>query len=323
MYNQDIKNRFMWENEDSIGKSSAAYNAYEELFEISAPLETEKGRDLAELYRSEMAYLDELVETQSKIPPMRYKANLLRYFTWYKKKYPDAITRPALSWVLDSLSGYKRSIVSSPTHLQIELNKIFRPEDGGTIDIVYRSFFWIAFAGVRCREDADLLEVKDIDVESMTFILDGHRYPIYPQGLKAMLLAAKNSSLMYEHSNYKEGTVVYKTRVAGDKVLRGIKGDADDQWIMESIRKRTAAAAKEDSTAKRLSYRSVMHSGAFYRQYELEASGMDVDFSAVVKESRHGKTFSKASLAAARGKTNALFKDEYYIWKYLMYKDKV
>ena len=323
MYNQNIKNRFMWDVEEMINKGSAAYNTYKVLFEISAPLEIESGRDLAELYRSEIAHLDELVAKYPEIEPMRYRANLLRYFTWYAAKYPEAETRAAHSWVMDSLETYRKTIVSSPEHLQIELNKIFRPEDSRTIDNVYRSFFWIAFGGVRYREDADLLEAKDINVENMEFTLDGYEYPLYRQGLKAILSAANDTSLMYENSNYRNSKAIPRARAGGDKVLRGIKAEADDTWIMETIRKRTALVIKKDPTAKRLSYRSVLHSGIFYRQYELEAIGMDVDFAGVVKEVRDGKGFSsRHSYDSARTRLNTRLKDEYYVWKYLMYKDK-
>lgn len=323
MYNQDVKNRFMWELETAKRKNSIVYSAYEKLFDLSEQIEADRGRDLAELYRSELAYLDKVVKTQSKIPTVRYKASLLRYFQWYQNRFPGADAGYALSWVLDSLQEYKQSIVSSPTHLQIEMNKIFKPEESPYIDNVYRCFLWIAFGGVRNRSDADVLEPKDINFKEMCFWLDGHSYPIYPQGIKAMRSAVNDSVFMYDNANYKNSQVIPRDRVPGSKILRGIRADAGSSWIMDGIRFRTVEVGKADPTIKRFSYRSVFRSGIFYRQYELEMSGMDVDFSSVIKESRHGKEFSKPSLEVIRSKNNALFKDEYYVWKYLMYKDKV
>lgn len=323
MYNQDIKNRFMWELEISQRKSSAVYSAYAKLFDLSEQIEVDKGRDLAELYRSELAYLDKIVKTQSKIPTSRYKACLLRYFQWYKNRFPAADTGYALSWVLDSLEQFKQGLVSSPTHLQIEMDKIFKPEEGSYIDNVYRCFLWIAFGGVRYKIDADTLESKDIKFEEMCFWLDGYSYPIYPQALKAMRSAVKDPVFMCDNASYRNSQVIPRDRVPGNKVLRGVRADAGSSWIMDGIRLRIAEVAKDDPTVKNFSYRSVFKSGIFYRQYELEMSGMDVDFSGVVKESRHGKDFPKTSLDATRSRDNAQFKDEYYIWKYLMYKDKV
>ena len=47
---------------------------------------------------------------------------------------------------------------------------------------------------------------------------------------------------------------------------------------------------------------------------------MDVDFSYLIKKT---EKLTGGRLTIRRAAINAELKDEYYIWKYLMYKDKV
>lgn len=318
MYNQDIKSRFIWENEDAIERSSAVYNAYARLFALSSELESHAGKDLAAFDPVELRFLDLMVKEKGRMLPMRYKACLLRYLDWCHG-HVDINAAEGINYILSSLQEYKDTVVSGPIHMQIALDGIFHPEERENIDVMYRCFLWIAFAGVRSKEDADTILVSDIDLSNRFFVFDGDKYPIYPQALKAFDITLKNTDFVYEHPNYTR----LRPRIDNNKFLRGFKGDADDKWIMVDIRKKTAAAHKRNQDAKRLSYRSALHSGIFYRQYEQEAAGMDVDFSHLIKDKESDQNAKRKNLTMRRANINACLKDEYYIWKYLMYKDKV
>lgn len=318
MYNEDIKNRFMWDISWQIGRSGQTYKAFKQLFIASEPLEREKGRDLAELYSSQMAALDEIEAVRS-IPPMRYRACLLRYMEWYKNQYPDASVEYGLSWVLDSLQRYKSSIVVNPTQLQIELDKLFGSEDEATMDAVYRCYLWIAYAGVASKVDAFALTPLDVNLPELCFTLDGCKYPIYQPAIQSFAAAAYRTELLYEHPNY----TTMRRRIPGDKLLRGFKGDAEGDWISRKIRERIGIRQANGIDCKCITYSSLLHSGWFYRQHELEMAGADVDFSHVVKPVSFRKELSPTALYGKKMRVNAELKDEYYVWKYLFYKGVV
>ena len=318
MYNQDIKGRFMWDCEDTIGRGSVAYNAYKRLFELSSPLEEKSGKDLAAFDSDGFTRYETLIDEGSwRLPTMRYRACMLRYLDWCRS-HTDIDVSKGTDHILDGLSEYKNSIVSGPIHLQVSLDKIFPPVDSETPDVLFRCFLWMAFAGARPKQFAGSIMVEDVDIKNRVFFYNGDTYPIYPQALEAFDRVIKANEFICDHPNY---TCISKQdRVSSNKFLRGVKADADSVWLMEGVKRKTRSAHDKDPEAKRLSYRSVMHSGLFYRQYEAEAAGLDVDFAYLIKESGN---YTGGRLTTRRAAINAELKDEYYVWKYLMFKDKV
>lgn len=316
MYNQGIKGRFMWDCEDTIGRGSPAYNAYRRLFELSSGLEEKFGKDLAAFSSDEFAMFEKLIAGNLRIAPMRYRASMLRYLDWCNSGRADINTSEGTAHILNELAEYKNTIVSGPVHLQVALDKIFDEESRHTIDVMYRCFLWMAFAGVRNKQFASAISVNDVDVGKRIFFYNGKEYPIYPQALEAFDLTKSSTAFVYEHPNY----TCSRDRVKSDRFLRGIKADAGSDWIMLAVRKKTGEAHLRNPEAKRLSYQSTMHSGIFYRQYEAEAAGMDVDFTYLLNESAYQ---DRACFISRKSTINADLKDEYYVWKYLMYKDKV
>jgi len=316
MYNRDIKARFIWDNEEYIRHGSVAYNAYKRLFALSSELEKEFGKDLAAFDSDELAKFEKLVDENLKMLPMRYRASMLRYLEWCHSGHVDINASEGINHILEGLSEYKKTIVSGPIHLQVSLDKIFDAENKRTIDVIYRCFLWMAFAGVRNKHFANSATADDVDLDKRIFFYNGDAYPIYPQAIEAFDLVLKSTAFIYEHPNYTRSS----NRINSDKLLRGIKADADSIWIASEIKKKSRIAYEKNPEVKRLSYRSVLHSGIFYRQYEAEAAGMDVDFSYLIKKT---EKLTGGRLTIRRAAINAELKDEYYIWKYLMYKDKV
>lgn len=316
MYNRDIKARFIWDNEESIGHNSAAYNAYRRLFVLSSGLEEELGKDLAAFNSDELARFEKLVAENLKMLPMRYRASMLRYLDWCHSGHVDINASEGIDHILDGVNEYKNTVVSGPVHLQVSLDRIFDAENKHTIDVIYRCFLWMAFAGVRNKHFANSVTVDDVCLDKRIFFYNGDTYPIYPQALEAFDLAQTSTAFIYEHPNYTRSS----NRINSDKLLRGIKADADSICIAEEIKRKSKIAYKKNPEVKRLSYRSVLHSGIFYRQYEAEAAGMDVDFSYLIKKT---EALTGRRLTIRRAAINADLKDEYYVWKYLMYKDKV
>lgn len=319
IYNEKVKGRFMWESERELRRGSNAYVSYATMFQISGAFESRAGKDLAELSADELKKVCDLFAKHTSDRVLRYTTNLLRYLRWYKNKYPDKDIGAAWKWVMGQLDKYRISLVASPTHLQLELNKIFRPEESDTIDNIYRTYFWLAFSGLRDKENACKVSIDDVRIDEMKFFANGVSFYLYPQSIKAVSRAAKCTSLNYEHPNYKGG-IVSRDRYDSQMLLRGIKQDADIESLMVGVKKKTAAVCAKDPTAKRLTYRSVYDSGLFYRQLDLEASGMDVDFRDDIMKMRDVNGYStEQSLNVVIDKTHGRLKDEYYVWKYLLY----
>lgn len=319
IYNEKVKGRFMWESERELRRGSNAYVSYTALFQTAGAIESKADKDLAELGVDDIKKICDLFAKHAVARVLRYVTNLLRYLRWYRSRYPGGDTDAAWEWVMKQIDKYRMSFVASPTHLQLELNKIFRPEESNTIDNIYRTYFWLAFSGLRDKENACKVSIDDVHIDEMKFFANGVSFYLYPQSIEAVSRAAKCTSLNYEHPNYKGG-IVSRNRYDSRMLLRGIKQDADAESLMVGIKKKTAATCAKDPTAKRLMYRTTYDSGLFYRQLDLEAGGMNVDFRDAIMKMRDVKGYStEQSLNTSIEATQGRLKDEYYIWKYLMY----
>lgn len=319
MYNKEIKARYI--EEIRAYKDRSLYNTYVSIFSASEPFENEYKRDVAAFYRSQMANLED-TDAIKEIAPMKYKAAILQYIDWYRRHIQDPDNSgSAKSWVMDSLQPYKDSIVSSPAHLQKVLDIVFDSVESGTIDIIYRTYFWIAFAGLRERDRASLVTTKDVRLDDMEIRFDGYSYPIYSEGFKAIKAAKCADAFVYNHPNY----TTTRTRVDGDKLLRGVRADADSSGIRRKIREKIAEATKVNDSVTQISYRTVLHSGIFYRQYQDEVidDGSKIDFKGIVKPTKNGVAMRQDCLISSACRVNNSLKSEYYLWKYLLYKDKV
>lgn len=323
MYNPDAKGRFLWSMECKVGRQYRIRCTYNQIFGKTESMEKQYGRDLAELSVSELGSFDELFKGTTSLTPIRIKSGLLQYFEWYRVTFPQKDVSGAIMWLMRTLESYKEGIVASPTHLQIVLNNIFDSEDDPTMHTIYRSYLWVAFSGVMSPQEAIAkLTADNFDFGNFKFTIDDQDYPIYQQAIKPLAVAAYATELLYKHPNYTNP--IMRDRVEGGSIFRGVKSDTDVHKLYRVIRQICSDSKKESTGARMLSYSSVLHSGIFYRQYELEAAGMDVDFSHLAKRVNHyGKEITRASYISRASALNWSLQDEYYIWKYLLFKDKV
>lgn len=323
-YNYELKNRFiLYLFESGVAKraNDIMVGTSELVFSEASLLEQEFGHDLAEFMPSEVTELmaQPGIKKLTKFRPMRFDACLLRYLEWYTHETQRSVTA-CRGFLLDSLEEYKANTVTSPAHLQAVLDEILESEDAMTVSMVYRAYFWIAFSGILAKKDVCLITAKNLDFDNFKIVFGGYEYPIYQQGVRALQAAANATEFNYIHANY----TTVKQRSNGDCILRGFKDDpcANTGWIAAEMRKKRRKERQERQSdaevIRKLSYRSILHSGIFFRQYEQEAMGGSVDFSHVVKDTAGGEISVK--WPERREATNAELKDEYYVWKYLFYK---
>lgn len=323
MYNPDTKGRFLWSMECKIGRQYRLRCTYNQIFGKTESIEKKYGRDFAELSVSELGSFDELFKGTTTLTPLRIKSGLLQYFEWYRVTFPQKNVSGAMSWIMSVLESYKEGIVASPTHLQIMLDKIFDPEDSPTMHTIYRSYLWVAFSGVMPPQVAITgLTADNIDFSNLKFTIDNQDYPIYQQAIKSLTVTAYATELLYKHPNYTNP--IMRDRVENGSIFRGVKSDTDVHKLYRVISQICSDRKKESADVKMLTYSSVLHSGIFYRQYELEAAGMDVDFSHLAKRVNHyGREITRAQYVSRTNELNWRLQDEYYIWKYLLFKDKI
>lgn len=209
---------------------------------------------------------------------------------------------------------YKRKAVANPVQLQAYLDQVFSPESDETIDVVYRSYFWLAFSGID-EEDAIKVRGDQLDLDHMRIVLDnGKVYKIYDQALPAFCKAISLNDFVYRNPNYKNGKVARKDRVSGNLLLRGIKKkDNKENLSIKSYRaviiKKTKLAEDTGKTTQCLSYSRVYLCGVFFRAYCNEMTGLKVRF--YRQAAIDSKSTNKESvLRLARS-----YDEEYRLWK--------
>jgi hypothetical protein len=199
-------------------------------------------------------------------------------------------------------------MVASPYHLATILNDYeFDPPEKETIDITYRVFLWMAFAGLT-EKDAIKVTAKDVDLANFQIHFEGNDYELYKECKTDFEKACTLTEFMYYHPHY---GVRPRKRVEGDTIMRGfLSSEIQPTTIRALINKRfdpmkylTEEQRKqkgidEDLREAKLSYKRIYLSGIFYREYERERIGLPVNFSTVVakemkqREKERGKSYT-------------------------------
>ena len=183
----------------------------------------------------------------------------------------------------DGSEKLKYQTVRNPRHLQSFLDLICDQENEKTSDNNIRSYCWLAYAGLS-NEDALTIRTQDIDLQNMTINVSGVSYPIYREALPAIRNCATLSSFLYKHPNYSANKIVYRPRIPGDLLLRGIKANPTAKTLRVELSYRNKKVADAGKTNLDLSYFRIWISGVFYRMYEDEMAGFPVDFSFVANQ---------------------------------------
>lgn len=300
MYNEERKMRFLNETRSSpdFGKS---------VFKTTMPYEEEAGVDLCELP------LDTLQTMANKNFGARTRtmdstiAFLRSYVQWCKENGYHAV-EDMYNVQTQMDEKMKRLMVASPKHLQSMLDKAFHPVESETVDCVYRCYLWMAFAGL---EDAEALEVKvsEVDFDSMLIEHGGKSYELYRESIPAFRMACEATELVYEHPNYKQK----RQRHLGEYLMRGIRSEKIKPATVKSVVQKAFKASGIE-----LTYNKVRMSGMFYRAYETERMGNEVNFDDIITEHiiKMGSTYHSNY---TRGKVANLIKrdlfDDYACWK--------
>ena len=141
MYNEELKTKFIRDYTQSINTANVATTIFN-----SFSLDEERWQ--ADLCTKSVEELQPVID---RVMALRMRSqwvamNILKeYVRWcIANKVPDACDG-MLNITMVGLDKIRKQMVSSPLHLQRCLDEVFDPEQDGTIDNIYRCYYWMAW----------------------------------------------------------------------------------------------------------------------------------------------------------------------------------
>ena len=272
MFNEQQKNEFI-SSYTSSGKTASFAT---QIFNWFEPCEEQNGADLSQLP------VEVLQPVVNELTGVRTKSTelvliiLKEYVKWCGRNGYD-VGNGIFNVRINSIDKIQEQMVASPLHLRSRLDEFFDEPEKETVDIVYRVFLWLAFAGLSDK-DAICIRDSDVDLNNLKISFNGHTYEIYKESKDDFERACKLTDFNFEHPHY----VTRRNRAEGDIIMRGFRSpDVDLRTIRPIINKRFNGEADEHQKG-RISYNRIYLSGIFYREYERERAGLGVDFSTVI-----------------------------------------
>lgn len=300
MYNEERKMQFIEET-----RSSADFGM--SVFRTTEPYEQKAEQDLCEL---QTEVLQDIANKNfgSRTRSMDSTIGFLRtYVAWCKEHgYPACDGIYGVKTQMDE--KMKRYMVASPKHLQSVLDKVFSPVESGTVDCIYRCYLWMSFSGIEENETIEV-KVREIDFGSMLIEHGGKSFEIYREAIPAFRMACEATEFEYQHPRYTQK----RNRFPGEYLMRGIRSEKVKSTTVKSIIQKAFKANEVE-----LTYNKIRLSGVFYRAYEAERMGDEVNFDDLIAEHiiKMGSTYHKNY---TRGKVANLLKrdffDDYACWK--------
>lgn len=302
MYNEERKVKFLSETKKSpaFGKS---------IFRATEPIEQQYGVDLVMLPTEALqSVVNERlgIRTRSVGTAIVF---LRSYFTWCKENgYEVGSGIDGLE--IETGEKIRATMVSSPKHLELLLDKVFTPVQEETMDCIYRCFLWLAFSGL---EDVEAMDVKtsEIDFEQMLIHHGDKDYELYKEAIPAFKKACSLTEFVYINPKYSKK--VTRNRFPGEYLMRGVRSEKISLMTM-----RTIIGTHFRDNGIKISYSRIHLSGVFYRMYEMERAGMPVDFSGIAIE-RTNRIDRQYSENYSRRKVTASIEqdyiDDYASWK--------
>lgn len=300
MYNEERKRRFLerYPNNTKVESMLNSVSPYEEKYGLDLcelPFDV-----LREIFRCEFGYSVDAVTS--------IFAYAKRYVAWCKKSgYPTSDDIELVN--VDLSDKFRSSLVGSPRHLEMILDKCFKPIELKDSDILGRCYLWFAFFGISLNQICDI-RVDELDFDNLVVRHNGKIYEICREAVPALRVACFSPEFSYDPGR---GRAPYnRVRLGGEFVMRGIRSEkVDISVIQRSIRN-----AVKSGGFPSISFRTVSSSGVYYRAYESERLGFKPNFDGVIAERlaatpdlTPGERNDKA-VAALR-----LIKKDYEVWK--------
>lgn len=306
MYNETAKMAFVstLSSKQNILLATALFNNIENF-------ERESGEDISRFTEENLQKVQTKIAGSKTYSSRQRDAAMLRnYLDWaYKNHICDTNIS---SYVLQAMDINANAVlVSSPRHLQFQLDTVFPPEIEDNVDLLSRGFVWMAYMGIP-KEDTIKITSNHVSIyNNNEKNIVAYNNTLYEIPTEAYITINKLCSLKYLTTTTRSGIVRKFDRVQGCELLRGTT--RLNNITVEYLRTRITRKSKEYRLSKLLSYGSLYKSGVFYRQYILEQQGFIPTFA----ELMHSRSYTEHD-----GKTDIYFQDklktiqaEYTAWK--------
>lgn len=213
------------------------------------------------------------------------KTTLIRFrkYAKWRKENNLPCSDGVFNLVADRAIAMRESMVASPKELATVLDAAFDDSIQGTIDVIYRVFLWMGFAGI---SDYEAIKVTsdDIDFSSMEIHHAGKDYIIYEESKYDFRIAC-------DIREFKENNR-YKKRIEGSEIMRGKQNKRSNPMdvvlthtIRPTLARKLEAADQRNQASDEplnvgfdLTFSRVFMSGTFYRIYQNERAGVKPDF---------------------------------------------
>lgn len=266
MYQRELKTKYLSHRE--FGQKELHYT--KTVFDLSEELEEKLCKDLSQFSQDDFAELSEYLPG-SRSSTYSTIAETIRKYTLWCDEQGLGTSKAAHKPKINNASAARKKWVYNPRHLDLELRKLFGSPDGGSYDVLYHAFFWLAYSGLT-RKEAFQLKASDVNLVNGIVSMKGRTFPIYRESIPSLVTAAEATS--FDVLRGSSPRPCPEPREYGDgTLLRGFKGPVDETvFSMQVVRRLSAVSDKSDF---RPNYKNCRLSGIFYRARELELAGQD------------------------------------------------
>lgn len=314
MYNNELKTKFIGDYTQSINTANVATT----VFTAMEPFEEAWQADLCTKSTEELQpVIDQVVALRTGSQWMSLTI-LKEYVRWCMAMRVPGACDGMLHITAAGLNKVRHQTVSSPLHLQQYLDAVFSKEEDGTVDNLYRCYYWMAYGGIQ-YDDVLLVKVSDVNFPEMCIRYGDTSVPIYREALPAFHNAVELTSFLYRHPKYAKP--IRRDRVPGDTLIRGYR-EITTQSQASNLRSKmshlSTDAVKQGKTELQLSFYRVWISGLFYRMYERERAGLPVDFTSVAASLMADKTYiikGRTKIEHRHRQRGRDYMEDYQRWK--------
>lgn len=312
MFNAEIKERFV----KSYTTKNSVRASFKRFFDIAQKYEEQWGADLYTRTPNELSlFLNEAsgLTTQSRSRTLRMLKSYVRWCLTQEDIFD--VQEDLLDINSFSDNKLRKQTITSPVHLQRYLDAVFECEEKETVDNIYRTYFWMAYAGID-QNDVPKIRKKDMDFSDMVIRFGGKTYPIYREGIKAIRRCVELDYIQSIRTN--TGKSIVLKRFDSDCVMRGRRSVFTSHALQERVSRKQKEAIEKGKTDLRLSYFKVWISGLFYKVYLDEISGIEPDFSSFIAEIDAAKGIKKDRSSLLKQVSS--YHEDYLRWKELFSK---
>ena len=312
----------------SLAQYEASYEyAAKRFFKMLRPYEEQLDTDVALMDVKTLQPICDKCFSSRRSTNAKYATILSGYARWCASE-GFAVSDGLRSVSFDNPEKMELRSVGSAEHLEKILDAYFDAPSLGTVDVVYRTFLWLAFAGVK-ENEAVAVRKKDVTLRSSEVRAGGASFRIPPQGARDLRQACTLDQFLFIHPNY----VTHKARFEGDLILRGVvSGRKTEAVNLHSLTSATSDKfLKNTSKDPRyaglaLTFRRVYLSGVFCRALERErTSGESVSFYEDIfrlsGEEARRKFETDPMTAQSVRQIHKMYIEDYKTWKSVFHPD--